>query len=78
MQWVWRGLVPHLKHLFDGCDAGDGIFAELTDAVAERTKQLPVDVDGTAAHASDNAGVLRLVSMETSENHIATRTERVS
>ena len=64
------GQVAHLKHLLDGRDAGDGLLAELADAVGERAEQLVADVDGAAAHAFDDAGVLGFGAVELGENHV--------
>ena len=65
-----RLAVADLEHLLDGSDAGDRILGELADAVAESADQLAVDVDGAAAHAGDDASVLRLFAVQASEDHV--------
>ena len=64
------GNVADFKHLLDGGDAGDGFFGELADAVGERAGQLTVDIDRTAAHAFDDAGVFGLVAAEPGEDEV--------
>ena len=64
------GQVADFKHLLDGGDAGDGVLAELADAVGERAEQAVADVDRAAAHAGDDAGVLRLGAVELGQNHV--------
>ena len=64
------GQVADVEHLLDGGDAGDRLFAELANAVAERTEEAAIDVDGAAAHAGDDAGVLGLGAVEAGEDHV--------
>jgi hypothetical protein len=77
-------MVAHLQHLRDGRDAGDGVFAELADAVGERAQQAVADVDRAAAHAGHYAGVLRLGAVQLGQNHVVAgaarplRTPRIS
>ena len=64
------GHVFDFKHLGDGCDAGDGVFGELADAVRKGAEELVADVDGAAAHAGDNACVFRLGAAKLGEDHV--------
>ena len=70
MPRVIDGQVAHLQHLLDGRDAGDGIFAELADAIGERTQQPVANVNRAAAHARDHAGVFGLGAVELDEDHV--------
>ena len=69
---VWRGdgQIAHFQHLRDRRDAGNGVLAELADAVGERTQQPVADVDRAAAHAGHHAGVLRLGAVELRQDHV--------
>ena len=62
--------VADFEHLLDGGDAGDGFLCELTDAVRKRAGQLAVDVDGAAAHAFNDTGVLGFVTVKPSEDEV--------
>ena len=62
--------VAHFKHLLDGRDAGDGVLAELADAVGERAEELVANVHGAAAHARYDPGVFGLGAVELGQNHI--------
>ena len=65
-----NGHVAHFEHLFDGRDAGNGIFGELADAVGERAEQLAADIDGAAAHALDHAGIFGFGAVELGQDHV--------
>jgi hypothetical protein len=64
------GQVAHFEHLLDGRDAGDGVLAELADAVGERAEQLVADIDRAAAHAGHHAGVLGLGAVQLGQDHV--------
>ena len=62
--------IPHLQHLLDRRNAGDGLLAELANAVGERAQQLVADVDRAAAHSLHHARVFGLGAVEPGENHV--------
>jgi hypothetical protein len=63
-------VIAHGQHLLDGRDAGDGLLAELSDAIAERADELAVDIDGAAAHACDDAGVLGFRAVQAGKDKV--------
>ena len=70
---IAEGNIADLEHLLDGCDAGDWFLGELANAIRERACQFAVNVDGTAAHAFDDAGVLGLVAVKPSKDEVLAR-----
>ena len=47
-----------MQDVFDGRDAGDGFLGEDAELQGKRAGQLAVEIDGAAAHARHDAGVL--------------------
>ncbi len=54
-------------HLLDGLDAGDGFFRK-REAERDCAEQLSIDVDGTSAHALDDAGLGERTAAELGEH----------
>ena len=72
-----RRLLAHVEHLGNGRDAGDGLLAEFSDSVGKRPEQFAIHVDGTAAHAGDDSGVLWFSALQTGENHVLMRAQSI-
>ena len=47
-----------------------GSFVNLPDAIGERAQEFAVDINGPAAHAVDDAGVLGFGAVKASEDDI--------
>ncbi len=62
--WLSCGKIPYLQHLLDRSDSGDGILAELSDAIGKRSQQFVADINRAAAHARNHAGVFRLGAVQ--------------
>ncbi len=82
--WSERGLpssgagsVSNRQHQFDRGDSGDWILAKLADPVAQRADQPPININRAAAHSGHHPGIFGLGSMESREDHVLPRTERI-
>src|SRR5262249_51329991 len=60
-----------LQHLRDGRNAGDRLFGEGANAVADCAQHLAVDIDRAAAHSGDHAGELRLLAPQADQDQVA-------
>src|ERR1700761_2241844 len=72
-----RTLLRYLKHLADGGNARNRLFAEGSDAVADGPEQLAVNVNRAAAHTRNNAGVFGLGALKPGKDHVLTGAESV-
>jgi hypothetical protein len=52
------------EDVFDWGYAGDGLFGENAELQGESAREFSFEVDGAAAHAGDDAGVLHLRAFE--------------
>ena len=68
--------IAHLQHLFDRRNPGDRVFAELPDAIRQRSKQLVPDIHRAAAHPRHNACVLGLGAVQLRQDHVVPRSAR--
>src|SRR5262249_30790074 len=63
-------LVSHLKHLADGSNPGNRLFAEGSDTIADSSEKLAVDIHWASAHTGDYTRVLGLRAFKPSKNHV--------
>jgi hypothetical protein len=66
-----------MDDVFDGRDAGDGIFGEDAKLQGKSTGEFTVEIDGAAAHTGDHAGALDLGALELNEDDGLARAEEI-
>src|SRR5262249_51899810 len=64
--------VADVEHTLNPSDAAERVLREWP-AIGERADELPIDVDGAAAHAGDDARVLQPRTRDARENQILAR-----
>ena len=60
-----------LQHVGDRSDPGDRFLGELANAECQRPQQLPIHVDGAAAHARDHPAVFGLLTPQAHQDDVA-------
>ena len=66
-----------MDDVFDGRDAGDGIFGEDAKLQGKSTGEFAVEIDRAAAHTGDHAGALDLGALELDEDDGLARAEEI-
>ena len=66
-----------VRHLRNRRNAGDRLFREAAQRIRDGADQFAVDVDGTAAHPGDDAGVRERSAFEFGEYEVAMRPDDV-
>jgi len=57
-----------MKYILDGSDAADGFFRENAELEGKSASEFAFEIDGAAAHACDDAGVLGFWPLKLDEN----------
>ncbi len=57
-----------IKHVLDGSDAGEGFLGKNAELQGKRSGKLSFEVDGTAAHSRDHAGMFDFRALEFHED----------
>src|SRR5713101_4484104 len=66
-----------MDDVFDGRDAGDGIFGEDAKLQGKSTGEFAVEIDRAAAHTGDHPGALDLGALELNEDDGLARAEEI-
>ena len=71
--WLHRAPVHgiDLEHLGDGRNAGDRLLGKFPDTESQSAGEFAVEINRTAAHAGNDAGVLGFLAAEPDQNDVA-------
>ncbi len=64
-----RRLGGRVQYVLNGCDAGDGLFAEDAQFQLKGASEFAIEIDGAAAHPRDHTGVLDLRPLQLHEDN---------